>query len=374
MPLLEGKVAIVTGAGHGIGRGHAMELAKHGAPVVVNDLGGSERARGAGSAAEDTVKLITTAAASRSPNFADVSDYESRARWCSRPSTTFGKLDILVNNAGIVRDAAIWNMKVEDWDAVMRVHVRGTWSTVAPRRRSTGASAPRQGGIEGRIVNTTSGAGLGGNFGQTNYATAKAAIVGMTLTLAQELYKPGVTANCIGPAGLTRITATMPGSDPALEPDDGARRRVEPDGPEELVAGRGVARERRRRLRDRSGHPGDPRQDVPDAGLVRRRVDLVGRQAVGRGAAQRRSWPPSCSAPATPACASKPPLPDPPPQPTCVNRPRYTWRIDAGCGDACAGQSNRPFGCTRARSRWVRMPAVAAQTAGIALTPFIAVQ
>ena len=238
MPLLEGKVAIVTGAGHGIGRGHAMELAKHGASVVVNDLGGSERGEGSGSAAEDTVKLITDRGGVAVPNFADVSDFDKSGEMVQQAIDEFGKLDILVNNAGIVRDAAIWNMKVEDWDAVMRVHVRGTWCPTHHASKHWRERA-KEGPLKARIVNTTSGAGLGGNFGQTNYATAKAAIVGMTLTLAQELYKTGVTANCIGPAGLTRITATMPGSDPALEPDavpEGEWNAMDPKNSSPVVA------------------------------------------------------------------------------------------------------------------------------------------
>jgi NAD(P)-dependent dehydrogenase (short-subunit alcohol dehydrogenase family) len=238
MPLLEGKVAIVTGAGHGIGRGHAMELAKHGASVVVNDLGGSERGEGTGSAAEDTVKLITDRGGVAVPNFADVSDFDKSGEMVQQAIDEFGKLDILVNNAGIVRDAAIWNMKVEDWDAVMRVHVRGTWCPTHHASKHWRERA-KEGPLKARIVNTTSGAGLGGNFGQTNYATAKAAIVGMTLTLAQELYKTGVTANCIGPAGLTRITATMPGSDPALEPDsvpEGEWNPMDPKNSSPVVA------------------------------------------------------------------------------------------------------------------------------------------
>ena len=238
MGLLEGKVAIVTGAGHGIGRGHAMELAKHGAKVVVNDLGGSERGEGSGSAAEDTVKLIADRGGVAVPNFADVSDYDQSGEMVQQAIDEFGKLDILVNNAGIVRDAAIWNMKVEDWDAVMRVHVRGTWCPTHHASKHWRERA-KEGPLQARIVNTTSGAGLGGNFGQTNYATAKAAIVGMTLTLAQELYKTGVTANCIGPAGLTRITATMPGSDPALEPDavpEGEWNAMDPKNSSPVVA------------------------------------------------------------------------------------------------------------------------------------------
>jgi len=219
MGMLDGKVAIVTGAGHGIGRGHAMELAKRGAKVVVNDLGGSEHGEGAGTAAEDTVKLIADRGGVAVPNFADVSDYEQSGAMVQQAIDEFGKLDIVVNNAGIVRDAAIWNMKVEDWDAVMKVHVRGTWCPSHHASKHWRERA-KEGPLQARIINTTSGAGLGGNFGQTNYATAKAAIVGLTLTLAQELYKTGVTANCISPAGLTRITATMPGSAEAFEPDE----------------------------------------------------------------------------------------------------------------------------------------------------------
>ena len=219
MGMLDGKVAIVTGAGHGIGRGHAMELAKHGAMVVVNDLGGSEHGEGSGSAAEDTVKLIADRGGVAVPNFADVSDYDKSGEMVQQAIDEFGKLDVLVNNAGIVRDAAIWNMKVEDWDAVMKVHVRGTWCPSHHASKHWRERA-KEGPLHARIVSTTSGAGLGGNFGQTNYATAKAAIVGLTLTMAQELYKTGVTANCISPAGLTRITATMPGSAEAIEPDE----------------------------------------------------------------------------------------------------------------------------------------------------------
>ena len=220
MGMLDGKIAIVTGSGHGIGRGHAMELAKHGAKVVVNDLGGSVTGEGAGRAADETVALIEARGGVAVPNYGNVTDHEACGDMVKQAIDTFGGLDIVVNNAGIVRDAAIWNMPVEDWDAVMAVHVRGTWSlshfAAKYFRDHSKAGTPRA----GRIINTTSGAGLGGNFGQTNYATAKAAIAGLTLTLAQELAAIGTTVNCIGPAGLTRITATMPGAGEAFEPDD----------------------------------------------------------------------------------------------------------------------------------------------------------
>jgi len=134
---------------------------------------------------------------------------------------TYGKVDILVNNAGIVRDAVIWNMDEDDFDAVIRVHVKGTWVPCKHAAlhwrdvsRATGAA------VGGRIINTISGAGLTGNFGQTNYAPAKAAIASLTQTLSLELYKLGVTVNAVGPAAATRITATMPNAPAVIEPDD----------------------------------------------------------------------------------------------------------------------------------------------------------
>ena len=219
MGMLDGKIAIVTGSGHGIGRGHAMELAKHGAKVVVNDLGGSVTGEGAGRAADETVALIEARGGVAVPNYGNVTDHEACGDMVKQAIDTFGGLDIVVNNAGIVRDAAIWNMPVADFDAVMNVHVRGTWSMSHFAAVYFRAQAKAGEKVAGRIINTTSGAGLGGNFGQTNYATAKAAIAGLTLTLAQELAASGVTVNCIGPAGLTRITATMPGAGEAFEPD-----------------------------------------------------------------------------------------------------------------------------------------------------------
>jgi NAD(P)-dependent dehydrogenase (short-subunit alcohol dehydrogenase family) len=218
--LLTGKVAVVTGAGHGIGRGHALELARHGAKLVVNDLGSSAAGEGAGKDADLTVDIIRERGGEAIANYGDVSDESDVATMFAATVDEFGGVDILVNNAGIVRDAAIWNMSPEDFDAVMRVHVRGTWlcsreAAVRWRNRTKSGEV-----VHGRIINTTSGAGLVGNFGQTNYATAKAAIAGLTLTMSLELYRMGVTVNAIGPAGATRITATMPGAGPVVEPDD----------------------------------------------------------------------------------------------------------------------------------------------------------
>ena len=220
MGMLDGKVAIVTGAGHGIGRGHALELAKHGASVVVNDLGGSERGDGASKAADVTVGLVHERGGVAVANYGDVSDHDQCGELVQQAVDTYGRLDIVVNNAGIVRDAAIWNMSVDDFDLVLRVHLRGTWSMSHHAARYFRARSKAGEPVAGRIINTTSGAGLTGNFGQTSYATAKAAIVGLTLTLAQELASSGVTVNAVGPSGLTRITATMPGMPESFEPDE----------------------------------------------------------------------------------------------------------------------------------------------------------
>jgi NAD(P)-dependent dehydrogenase (short-subunit alcohol dehydrogenase family) len=220
MGLLDGKIAIVTGAGHGIGRGHALELAKHGARIVVNDLGSSVTGEGASQDADLTVKLIEQRGGEAIANYGDVSDEEQSGEMIQQAVDTWGRLDILVNNAGIVRDSVIWNMPVSDFDAVMKVHVRGTWLPCHHAAKHFRSRSQAGEMFTGRIINTISGAGLVGNFGQTNYATAKAAIAGLTQTLSLELYKLGVTVNAIGPAGATRITGTMPNAPKVIEPDD----------------------------------------------------------------------------------------------------------------------------------------------------------
>jgi len=230
--LLEGKIALVTGAGHGIGRGHALELAKHGATVIVNDLGTSLDGSGTGKVADEVVELIKERGGSAVPDFSDVGDEAQVDALVERAYEQLGRLDIVVNNAGIVRDKAIWNMSVEDFDLVMRVHVRGTWllsRAVARkwREESKASGAP----VYGRIINTTSGAGLQGHFGQTNYAAAKAGIVGLTQTLSLELASIGATVNAISPGGRTRMSASMPGSAPAIEPGELADDVFDPKDP-----------------------------------------------------------------------------------------------------------------------------------------------
>lgn len=218
--ILEGKVALVTGAGHGIGRGHALELARQGARIVVNDLGGNAKGEGEGRDAEAVVDIITSRGGEAVADFGDVSDEAAADAMVQRGIQTWGRLDIVVNNAGIVRDKAIWNMGADDFDLVMKVHVRGTWLVCRSAARHWRAAAKEGSGrYPGRIINTTSGAGLLGNFGQSNYAAAKAAIAGLTLTLAIELAAIGATANLISPGGLTRISSTI-GLGAPKEPDE----------------------------------------------------------------------------------------------------------------------------------------------------------
>ncbi len=221
MGMLDGKVAIVTGAGHGIGRGHALELAKHGATVVVNDVGASVSGEGSGRDADLTVDIIKARGGNASSNYADVADYDAVGELFASTVDLHGGVDIVVNNAGIVRDSAVWNMDEADFDAVLRVHLKGTWvpckhAALHWREKNKATGAP----VDGRIINTISGAGLTGNFGQTNYAPAKAAIASLTQTLSLELYKLGVTVNAVGPAAATRITATMPNAPAVIEPDE----------------------------------------------------------------------------------------------------------------------------------------------------------
>ncbi|HEX4865886.1 MAG TPA: SDR family NAD(P)-dependent oxidoreductase [Acidimicrobiales bacterium] len=231
MGLLEGKIAIVTGAGHGIGRAHAMELARQGAKVLVNDLGSSVSGTGSGRDADETVALIEKLGGEAVANYGDVSDHDQCGELVEQAVDTWARLDILVNNAGIVRDGAVWNLTPADFDAVMAVHVRGSWSCshhAAVHWRNRSKSGEK---VVGRLINTTSGAGLTGNFGQSSYATAKAAIVGLTLTLAQELRSYGVTVNAVSPSGATRITGTMPGAPPVVEPDEIPEEEWQPMDP-----------------------------------------------------------------------------------------------------------------------------------------------
>jgi NAD(P)-dependent dehydrogenase (short-subunit alcohol dehydrogenase family) len=223
MALLDGKVAIVTGAGHGVGRGHALDLAAHGARVVVNDLGGSPRGEGAGrDAATEVADVITSRGGEAAANFDDVADFAGARNMVQQAIDTFGGLDILVNNAGILRDRMLFNMDEDDWDAVVRVHLRGHY---APSRHACeywrNRSKEIDGPVHASVVCTSSLVGLVGNIGQTNYAAAKGGIAMFTIALALEMERYGVRANCIAPSGTTRLITLTQGTDERpLEPDE----------------------------------------------------------------------------------------------------------------------------------------------------------
>ena len=206
MALLEGKVAIVTGAGRGIGRAEAARLAAHGAKVIVNDLGVAVDGSGSDQRpAEEAVAEIRAAGGEAAASFDDISTWAGAERIVRQAIETFGGLHVVVNNAGILRDRIIWNMTEEDFDDVIRVHLKGTFCTI---RHAIGYwRARHKAGEEvyGRIINTASAAMLG-NPGQANYSAAKGAIASLTLTVAVEAQSMGVTCNAIRPSAATRMT------------------------------------------------------------------------------------------------------------------------------------------------------------------------
>ena len=214
MSEFEGKVAVVTGAGGGLGRCHAIEFAKRGAKVVVNDLGGSVDGTGAGDAADIVVAEIEASGGTAVANKASVSDREGAKSIVRTAIDAFGRIDILVNNAGILRDRTFKNMTLDEWDIVMNVHLNGTAYV-------THAAWPLMYAQNyGRIVFTSSGSGIFGNFGQANYGAAKMGMVGLMNVLALEGANHNVRINTLGPGAATRMTNTVPGRDEDLaEPD-----------------------------------------------------------------------------------------------------------------------------------------------------------
>ena len=205
--VLEGKVAIVTGAGRGIGKAYALAMAKEGAKVVVNDYGGGYD--GAGNAtgpAQEVVEEIMALGGEAVPNFADVSSFTATKELIDTAISKFGKLNIIVNNAGIVKDRMIFNMAEDEWDRVIAIHLKGTFNCTR-HAASYWREQHKAGNIlNGAIVNTTSDAGILGNPGQSNYGSAKAGIAGMTIIVGLELARYGCRCNCIAPSARTRIT------------------------------------------------------------------------------------------------------------------------------------------------------------------------
>jgi NAD(P)-dependent dehydrogenase (short-subunit alcohol dehydrogenase family) len=221
--LCEGRVAIVTGAGRGIGREHALSLARHGAKVVVNDLGGGVDGTGGDvSPAQQVVEEIVAAGGEAVANGDSVSDWQGAERLVKTAVDTFGDLHAVVNNAGILRDRMLANMTEEEWDAVINVHLKGTFApahfAAAYWRDQSKAGQP----VDGRIVNTTSVSGIYGNPGQTNYGAAKAGIAAFTVIAALEMARYGVTVNAVAPVALTRMTE---GLGPAPETDEDRESR-----------------------------------------------------------------------------------------------------------------------------------------------------
>lgn len=208
--ICENRVVIVTGAGRGIGKSHALEFARHGAKVVVNDIGADVDGTGSSSGpAGEVVDEIRAMGGQAIANGDDVADWEGAQRVINSALSTFGGLDVLVNNAGILRDRMIVNMTDAEWDAVIRVHLRGTfamthWAANYWRENTKAGKAN-----DARIINTSSASGLYGNVGQTNYGAAKAGIASFSVIASLELARYGVTVNAIAPAALTRMTESV---------------------------------------------------------------------------------------------------------------------------------------------------------------------
>ena len=227
MPDLSGKVAIVTGAGRGIGREHALALARAGALIVVNDIGASLAGEGVDEGpAHEVVHEIEALGGRAIANGENVADFAGAQRMVEHALEHFGRLDILVNNAGILRDRMVVNMEEHEWDAVLEVHLKGHF---APTRHAAAHWRERSKAgeeVRARVINTSSPSGVFGNVGQANYGAAKAGIVGFTLIAAQELGRYGVTVNALAPNARTRMTEAafgeMPTPEEGFDPADPA--------------------------------------------------------------------------------------------------------------------------------------------------------
>lgn len=226
------QVVIVTGAGRGLGRAHALEFADRGAAVVVNDLGASLDGTGhEPGPAEQVAEEVRARGGLALVNGDDISEPEGAQRLLAATLDAFGKVDVLVNNAGILRDRTLVNMTIEEWDAVIKVHLRGTFapmSAVAKHWRELSKAGEQ---VDGRIINTTSSSGIYGNPGQGNYGAAKAGIASLTIIASRELARYGITVNAIAPAALTRMTEGLRTDRPEIPEgqfDPGAPENVSP--------------------------------------------------------------------------------------------------------------------------------------------------
>jgi NAD(P)-dependent dehydrogenase (short-subunit alcohol dehydrogenase family) len=238
--LCTGRVVVITGAGNGIGRAHALAFAAEGAKVVVNDLGGSRDGTGSSAGPAQTVAdEITAAGGEAVANTGDISSWAGAERLIRQAVDTFGGLDVVVNNAGILRDRMIVTMTEQDWDAVIAVHLKGTFAVLHHaaaywRQRSKEGHAN-----DARVINTTSSSGLFANAGQGNYGAAKAGIASLTIIAAKELERYGVTVNAIAPTALTRLTEDVP-----MMSDAAAATELSPEAISPLVVWLGSAESR----------------------------------------------------------------------------------------------------------------------------------
>ena len=240
MGILDGKIAIVTGSGHGIGRGEALELAAQGAKLVINDLGGSSSGEGADKrAADEVVEVIKARGGEAVANYDDVADFGGAENLIASAYEAFGGHDILVNNAGIIQDKMIVSMTEDDFDSVLRVHLKGTFAVtkfacIRWRERTKAGED-----VRAAIVNTVSSAGLQGNVGQANYGSAKSAIAALTIITSLEGSRYGVRANAIGPGGATRMAGGVLKDVEIKEPDaygDDEFSRLNPQNSAPMVA------------------------------------------------------------------------------------------------------------------------------------------
>jgi NAD(P)-dependent dehydrogenase (short-subunit alcohol dehydrogenase family) len=229
MGICEGRTVIVTGAGRGVGRGHALEFARQGAKVVVNDLGKERDGTGAGQpVAETVVKEIEALGGEAIADTSDVSNWDEAKAMIDKAYEAWGKLDVLVNNAGILRDRMLFNMSEEEWDSVIKVHLKGTFCPT--RHAVTQWRELAKGGeeLKKRIINTTSTSGLFANPGQANYGAAKSGIASFTIIAARELVKYGITVNAVSPGALTRMTEDL-GMGRMPQPEPGEWNPRDPD-------------------------------------------------------------------------------------------------------------------------------------------------
>ncbi|HZQ31409.1 MAG TPA: SDR family oxidoreductase [Mycobacterium sp.] len=220
MGLVDGRVVVVTGAGRGIGRAHALAFAAEGARVVVNDIGVGLDGSAGDSPAHEVVDQIKAAGGEAVTNGDDVADWSGAQNLIKTAVDTFGGLDVLVNNAGFIRDRMLANISEEEWDAVIRVHLKGHFAPLRHAAEYWRARSKAGEPVDARVINTSSGAGLQGSVGQGNYSAAKAGIAALTLVAAAEMGRYGVTVNAIAPAARTRMTEKV-FADTMAAPEDG---------------------------------------------------------------------------------------------------------------------------------------------------------